>query len=256
MSLSRLFRRGPTAPPPLPTGPFFYAVRRPDSPPCPPMSDSGEGLDEKPPQRPPAGDPPFAVGDHIGPLRFLIDRPENVITLWPLWLYEIGDLVDLVDLRWSKQGRVRPYPPVASDATIVREIPAWRYFGPRGEGVPEVLEQIWTLDPARIAALEVPPGRYKPRHIPIEMLDPPDNEPGPGNATSFVRMWMESRSWVSGVGGDFGYSGCYFVYRVTDPQWLVAMGLARNAVVALAARDWFAPATVDAALRAWQDLAG
>jgi hypothetical protein len=254
VSLLRLFRRGPTVPPippPLPTGPFFHAVGRTDSPPNPGMTDRWPDLGEKPPQRPPSGALTLAVGDHVGPLRFLHERPELVFPPgWPLWLYEIADVVDL---RWSDPNHRWPHS-VASDATVIREIPAWRYFGPHGEGVPEILEQIWALDPDRIASLEVPPGGHEFGRVPMETLRAPEDEPGPRNASFEVGQWMESRSWVAGVGGGWHYSGCYFIYMVTDPHWLVAMGLAHNAAVALAARDRFDPATVDAAIRAWQDL--
>ena len=251
--LGGLFRRWPTAPGPPPTRPFFHAVQRPDVPPNPGMTDAEPERLEKPPQRPAAGDPPAGIGDHIGPQDFLHERPEDVFPPpWPLWLYEIGDLEDLP---WSEPGRRKPYP-VASDATIIRELPAWRYFGPHGDGVPEILEQVWTLDRVRIASLGFPPADHKPGRIPIATLVVPENARGPENARFEVARWMESRSWVSGSGGGWYYSGCHCTYSVSDPRWLSAMGLARNAAVALAARDHFDPATVDAALRAWQDLAG
>ena len=42
--------------------------------------------------------------------------------------------------------------------------------------------------------------------------------------------WIEDRSWAVDPGaGGFYYSGCYFVYQLTERHWLAAMGRAMNA---------------------------
>ena len=67
--------------------------------------------------------------------------------------------------------------------------------------------------------------------------------------------WMENRSWAAGQhGGGFLYRGCYFTYVVTDPQWLMAMGLAYNAAVALTLGPNIVADRRSAALEAWADL--
>jgi len=50
------------------------------------------------------------------------------------------------------------------------------------------------------------------------------------------------------------YRGCYFTYVVTDPQWLMAMGLAYNAAVALTLGPNIVADRRSAALEAWADL--
>jgi hypothetical protein len=50
------------------------------------------------------------------------------------------------------------------------------------------------------------------------------------------------------------YRGCYWVYFVSDPQWLMAMALAHNAVVALALGPRIIATEATATLGAWANL--
>jgi hypothetical protein len=70
--------------------------------------------------------------------------------------------------------------------------------------------------------------------IPIPLLPQPPKllDRAGQNASAAVQHFFESRSWSIGAGGGFYYRGCYFTYIDTEPRWLVAMGLAINAVYA------------------------
>jgi hypothetical protein len=249
----RLFRREPRALP-LPAGPFYHGVAREDQIPHAPMSDSGDGLDEVAPPRTALGPPTLAPGDHVGPLQYLKDAPTGLNGVgYPLRIYELRDVAGL--RREGQHDRWQYV--VADDAVVERELPAWRYFGPYGEGVPEVLEGIWNLDPDRVTRLVVPPGEHKFEQIPIPLFQVPKDDHGVENAASMVMRWTENTSWAKGsVGGGFYYRGCYFTYIVSDPKWLMAMGLAYNAAVALASGPHIAPAARAVALASWATLAG
>ena len=243
----RLFHRGLG----IPTGPFYHSVPREDDIPIAPMSDDGEGLDRPAPARKPVGPPTLHPGSHVGRLERLTDEPTS-LGLYPMRIYELRDVSGL--RRENPSGRWKYL--VADDAVVAHEVPAWRYFGDHGEGVPEVLEGIWTLDPDRIANLAVPPGEHKFEHIPIPLLQAPKDHPGVRNAFGAVMTWTENRSWAAGQGGGFYYRGCYFTWVVSDPQWLMAMGLAYNAAIALAGGPQIAPDVRADALAAWSALVG
>jgi hypothetical protein len=234
----------------LPVGPFYVAVGREDRVPIVPMSSDMEGLEDPPPPRAAVGPPTLASGDHFGRIEFLRERPTDFshVPGYPLRIYEVRDVAGL-----RRLGNER-YHLVADDVVIDREVEAWRMFGPHGEGVPDVLEAIWSLDSQRVSRLQVPRGRRPFGRIPIELLPVPDSEPGAANASRDAIDWTEKRSWSAGQGGGFYYRGCYFVYIVSDPQWLMAMGLAHNAAVTLALGPNVMPFAREAALRAWANL--
>lgn len=240
-----------------PFGPLYIGEPRGDGLPFPPMSDGSEGLDAQASPRPPAGEPSFSPGDRLG-FTNAYDRPEDVPVGWPCRLYE---LKQVVGYRRSRQNGRRQTWHVADGATIAAEVPAGLHFGPHGAQVPDLLEAIWTLDPARVAKLEVPalqPDRRAIEQIPISLLVAPEGslQRGAGRAVSAVQAFFESRSWTVGAGGGFYYRGCYFTYIVTDPQWLVAMGLAINAATAITAAPLLDPTTRRHALSAWAALVG
>ena len=58
------------------------------------------------------------------------------------------------------------------------------------------------------------------------------------------------------LGGGFSYRGCYFTYVVSDQQWLMAMGLAYNAAVAIALGPAIPRYQRLPALKAWAELTG
>ncbi len=228
--------------------------------------------------REPASEPALQVGDRVGPLAFLCHRPEDLVGGWPCRLYDLRELVGLrrdaeelglrngqrvLDVhdpfgrREGSRGRATPGWLVADEATITAELPGWRYFGPHAEGVPGVLDAIWRLDPARIATLTVPEGSTsKGEQIPIPLLPAsPGLERGASNAFSACWTFFESRSWTVGEGGSVYYRGCYFTYIVTEPHWLVAMGLAHNALMAHVAGPTLKPDTRRQVLTAWAYLA-
>jgi hypothetical protein len=233
----------------MPAGPFYHAVPREDRLPIPPMSSDGGGLDEIPAARAEIGSPTLAPGDHVGPLRHLRGLPMDVTPGYPLRLYELSGVVGL---RHEGNGDYRYL--VADDAAVAQEVPAWRYFGRFGEDVPDILEGIWTLDQARVSRLVVPPGERPFERIPVPLLPVPANELGARNAAGATMTWTETKSWAAGHGGGFYYRGCYFTYIVSDPQWLMAMGLAYNAAVATALGPGLAPDVRRIALAAWADL--
>lgn len=213
------------------------------------MSSGGDDLDEPAQPRAVAGPSPLSPGDHLGPIEYLRDRPEDLGHGYPMHLYELRDVAEL---QWANTPVYRYL--VASDAIVASELPAWRFFGPHGEGVPEVLEGIWTLTAERVSDLVVPPGDRPWERIPIPLLEFPHDDRGASNAASTVMWWTESKSWSVGSGGGFFYRGCYMTYIVSDPQWLMAMGLARNAAVAMAAGPAISAAHRDAATAAWSEL--
>ncbi len=238
----------------IPVGPFYWTVSREDRLPIPPMSDRGEGLDEPPGPRQMPGPPTLRAGDAINPGRDLLLHPELAIHGWPLRLYELRDLGGL---EWKQDHPGQSPRLCARSAVIDREVPDWRYFGPYGDGIPELLEQVWRLDPQRIAALG-PTRVVMPEAIPIPLLPKPDGPAGNGvqNAVGCAMNWVETRSWVAGVGGGFYYRGCYDTYVVDDHGWLTAMGLAYNAAVAIAGGPAVATRERASALTAWRDLVG
>jgi hypothetical protein len=274
-----------TALPALPAGPLYIAVPRGDSPPPTPMTDGNfDEIEGASAARPPATDSLLPPGASTGPQQYLRTRPEDVGAAWPCRVYELGDVVNL---RWSatvpgsygltgealrkatekfeRSGGLNK-PSVfrwlsADDATIAGELPGWRYFGPHGERVPDILEEIWTLDPARVAALPEPPARGASdalEKITTPVLPAPagELERAASNASSAVIGFFESRSWATGAGGGFYYRGCYFTWVVSDPRWLAAMGLALNAVRAAVTGPAMDPAVRRRAFEEWHALAG
>jgi hypothetical protein len=234
----------------MPAGPFFHAVAREDQIPIAPMSDSAEGLDEVAAMRAAIGAPTLVPGDHVGPIQHLRDQPTD-LSGYPVRIYELEGVAGLRREGLSKRLQYL----VADDALVARELPAWWYFGPHGEGVPEVLDAIWTLDPERVSRLVVPPGDHPFEQIPIPLLAYPKDDRGAYNAAGAAMNWTENRSWAAGQqGGGFLYRGCYFTYVVTDPRWLMAMGLAYNAAVALALGPNIAPDERTTVLAAWAGL--
>lgn len=235
----------------MPGGPFYHAVAREDQIPVAPMSESGEGLHEVTPARAAVGPPTLAHGDRIGPLTHLRDQPTDLLG-YPMRIYKLRDVAGL---HWEGPSKGLQHL-VADGAVVDREIPTWLCFGAYGEGVPEVLEAIWTLDHARVSHLVVPAGSHPFEQIPIPLLAYPKDDRGSRNAAAAVMHWTENRSWAAGEqGGGFYYRGCYFTYVVTDPRWLIAMGLAYNAAIALTRGPNIVPNHRSAALDAWADLA-
>lgn len=271
--------------PDLPGGPFYTATPRGDDPPVPPMSDGSlEGMDGTGAGRgavTPAG---YRPGMATGERRHLRSRPEDVGEPWPCRVFE---LADVVNLRWeatvpgsfglrgdalraaterfersgglSKPGVHRWL--TADSGVIVRELPGWRYFGPFGERVPGILEEVWGLNPGLVAALPDPPARAASdplERITIPVLPAPDGElaRAGSNARAAVVHFFESRSWASNAGGGFYYRGCCSTWIVSDPRWLAAMGLALNAVTAAVSGPAIDPLVRSRALDAWRELAG
>jgi hypothetical protein len=240
-----------------PFGPLYIGEPRGDRLPVPPMSESSEGLDEPASPRPPAGEPSLSPGDRLGFTK-VYDRPEEIPVGWPCRLYELNQVVGF---RWGTQNGKRQTWRLADGATIAKEVPAGLHFGSHGTQVPDLLEAIWTLDPARVAKLEIPALRPNGRaieQIPIPLLVAPEGslQRGTRRAVLAVEAFFESRSWAVGAGGGFYYRGCYFTYIVTDPHWLVAMGLAINAATAITAAPVLDLTTRRNALSAWAALVG
>jgi hypothetical protein len=237
----------------IPAGPFYWAVARADRIPIAPMSSNGEGIDEPATPRAAPGTPINHEGEVIKPYGDLLLEPERATVGWPLRLYELRDLEGT---GWEDDSRGSWF--YAMSAVVGREAEAWRYFGPHGDGIPELLEQVWRLEPQQVAALGPARPPRCPEAIPIPLLAKPGGivQRGVQNAVECVMNWTENRSWAVGDGGGFYYRGCYLTYVVSDPNWLTAMGLAYNAAVAIAGGPAIDAVARQAALAAWRQLVG
>jgi len=64
---------------------------------------------------------------------------------------------------------------------------------------------------------------------------------------------QRAREVDNDAGGEY-YSGCYFVYELTDPHWLTASSLATQAAEALAVPELFAKEGCVERIRPWREL--
>ena len=141
---------------------------------------------------------------------------------------------DIRGLRWERFNGRGFWQLRFDEGVVAEELPAWLAFGPAGEHVAEILEQVAALAPEQVRALPVPAGTGRFR-IPVELVEDPVGHPlrdAARRASSTAMVWTESRGWAvdPGAGGHY-YRGCYFVYNLSEPHWLSAMGRAMNAAI-------------------------
>jgi hypothetical protein len=137
-------------------------------------------------------------------------------------------------LRWERYNGRGFWQLRFDEGVVAEELPAWLAFGPHGQHVAEILEQVAALTPERVRALPVPAENARLR-IPVELVDDPVDHPlrdAARRASSTAMVWTENRGWaVDPDAGGHYYSGCYFVYNLSEPHWLSAMGRAMNASI-------------------------
>jgi len=264
-------RRGAGDPmPALPAEPLFVFEFRGDAPPSPPSNSDGEGLDFPAPPRSARRPPSLRAGSIVRdespadaaqiraatiklvaetlPNRLMdaisteppaagpsqLDwslRTDSVGVPYPSRIYAVRDIRGL---RWQRFNGRGFWQLKYDDGVVAEELPAWLAFGPNGERVAEVLEQAAALTPDRVQCLTVPIDR-RPFHIPVDLVADPVGHPlreAAQRASSTAMVWTENRGWAvdPGAGGHY-YRGCYFVYNLSDPHWLSAMGRAMNAAI-------------------------
>lgn len=144
---------------------------------------------------------------------------------------------DIRGLRWERFNERGFWQLKYDEGTVAGELPAWLAFGPNGERVAEILEQVATLAPGQVSALDVPAGLPRFRS-PVALLDDPVGHPyrdAARRASSTAMVWTENRGWATdpNAGGHY-YRGCYFVYNLSEPHWLSAMARAMNAAIVAA----------------------
>ena len=289
-----LDRRGPNDPePPLPAEPLYVSEPRGDDLPSPPFTDQTEGLDAPAPPRPAERAPSLSAGSVVGEraptaeeaLRELASevaaemvpiplmnaaaaepretgspdrgwslRLQPFGTTYPSRIYEVRDITGL---RWERLNGRGMWVLHYDKGVVTEELPAWLSFGPHGEDVASVIEQVACLSLDRVRALPVPTG-LPLRRIPVDLLPDPVGSPlreAARLASSTAMVWTENRGWAidAGAGGHY-YQGCYFVYNLDEPHWLSAMGRAMNAAI-LAALGADAPGPEVARVRGeWAEL--
>jgi hypothetical protein len=141
-------------------------------------------------------------------------------------------------------------------------LPSHLLFGPHGQEVESLLEQILTLTPAKVMAIPLPadlhPETGKDRdHLIIPGEQVPARHPShESDATLIATAWLEAVGWASGddAGGHY-YSGCYFDYHLSESHWLNALGILRRAVWATVRGEDLPPEKRAAWLAEWVSLA-
>jgi len=174
---------------------------------------------------------------------------------YPSRIYALGEVEGL---RWERLNGRGGWSLNYDTATVIEEVPVWAGFGPNGALVVEVLETVATLTREQVMALPVPE-KLDDGVLPVELLTAPEGHPDARLArrASLVAMgWTENRGWAVDPGaGGFFYSGCYFVYEITERHWLAAMGRAMNAVSAAVLGEAVEPEVRARVVREWAELA-
>jgi hypothetical protein len=160
-------------------------------------------LEQVPPPRPERSNDPDPVGARIqGPQLAL--RPEECLVPWPCRLFEVDALAGL---KWQPAGR--SFRLVAEQGTVGQEQPGWWFFGPYGQGVPDLFEEIWSLTPDKVARLPEPPPSRPGDAIEFSRVPATVGPPGGlleragSNAAGAIVSFFESRTWSLGTGGRF-----------------------------------------------------
>lgn len=255
--------------PDLPAEPLFVSEFRGDALPSPPSNDTGDGLDLPAPPRPPPRPPSLGIGSVVRdelpndlarmravasmvlaeqtPNRLMdafsaepLDEPPAIN--WSLKTDPFGMpypsrtyvVRDIHGLRWERYNGRGFWELRYDEGVISEEVPAWVAFGPHGAQVAEVLERVAGLEVDRVLALPVPAEHTRFR-IPVDLVSDPVDHPlseAAHRASSTAMVWAENRGWAvdPGAGGHY-YRGCYFVYNLSEPHWLSAMGRAMNAAI-------------------------
>ena len=161
-------------------------------------------------------------------------RTEPFGSSYPSRTYEVRHVTGL---RWERLNGRGMWVLRYDLGVVTEELPAWLTFGPNGEHVAEIIEQVASLTLDQVRALPVPAGLPQ-RRIPVDLLPDPVSSPlrdVARNASSTAMVWTENRGWAidAGAGGHY-YQGCYFVYNLNEPHWLSAMGRAMNAAIVAA----------------------
>lgn len=255
--LNLLRRHQPSGAPPLPHGPFYLVEDRGDDPEPPPFSADMEDLVHRPipPRR--ARPSSFVVGQE---LRFtqirdtltaqLLTDPVRSMHGWPVRIFR---LAEVQGLRWE-----RPHSSWElrwDSATLAEQLPDWRYFGPHGAEVAELLERILTLTDEQVRRLPVDPNAGK-FEVPGRRVAIPDEPLHPVRRAAFTAMlWLEDRGWQLGdeAGGHY-YRGCYFSYNLSEPHWLAALGIVMDAAAAIGLGPALDPVERQRVLADWQRL--
>ncbi len=253
----------------LPAEPLFVSEFRGDAPPSPPSNDSGDGLDDSAPPRP----TPRPASLHAGSIvhdespsdmaqmtalvtRVMAEQTQNRLmdaisaeppdgppaVDWSLKMERFGmpypsrtyAVRDIRGLRWQRFNGRGFWELRYDEAVVAEELPAWLAFGPNGEQVVDILEQVAALTAERVQGLPVPAEPTKFR-IPVDVVADPVGHPlreAAQRASSTAMVWTENRGWaVDPRAGGHYYRGCYFVYNLAEPHWLSAMGRAMNAAI-------------------------
>ena len=181
-------------------------------------------------------------------------HPDPVVAPYPSRIYAVRDIQGL---RWERLNGRGMWVMHYDEGVVTDELPAWLAFGPRGDEAGRVLEQVAALSSDQVRRLPVPNALERFR-IPTALLDDAVGHPlreAARRASSTAMAWTENRGWAidPDAGGHF-YSGCYFLYQLSDPHWLSAMGRAMNAaMVAVLGSDVPGPETARVR-REWGEL--
>jgi hypothetical protein len=157
----------------------------------------------------------------------------------------------LENTRWVVRGG-KPAWFVCDAYTVVAEVPSWRMYGPHGRAVVAMLEGAAAVKPAGVRRL--PPGAQRlPGPEAKDIVPVVHRRRMSAMQAAYRAVETRAREVDDDAGGEF-YSGCYFVYELTDPHWITASRLATQAAEAIAAPELFAEAELDERIRPWREL--